>query len=162
MKKTQAKNVVVLDNIRSTFNVGSIFRTSDALGIDKIILCGTTPTPKDRFGRDREDIAKVSLGAEKTIASEYFATTLSAVKKLKKEGYKIVMIEQSDESIDYKKVKLNKKDCYAFVLGTEVEGLSTNLLKLADHVAEIPMLGDKESLNVSVAFGVAMFRMLNI
>ena len=101
MKKTQAKNVVVLDNIRSTF---------DALGIDKIILCGTTPTPKDRFGRDREDIAKVSLGAEKTIASEYFTTTLSAVKKPKKEGYKIIMIEQSDKSIDYKKVKLNKKD----------------------------------------------------
>ncbi len=161
MTKTQGEIIVVLDNIRSTFNVGSIFRTSDALGIDKIILCGTTPTPKDRFGRDREDIAKVSLGAEKTIASEYFATTLSAVKKLKKEGYKIIMIEQSDKSVDYKKIKIKQGDRVAFVMGTEVEGLSPNLLKLADQVAEIPMFGNKESLNVSVAFGVALFRILN-
>ena len=154
--------IVVLDNIRSTFNVGSIFRTSDALGVNKIILCGTTPAPKDRFGREREDIAKVALGAEKTIAWEYVAETIKAVKKLKQDGYRIIMIEQSEKSVDYKKIKIKKNELVAFVMGTEVEGLSPTLLKLADNVAEIPMKGNKESLNVSVAFGVAMFRILNL
>ena len=162
MKKRRRETIVVLDNIRSTFNVGSIFRTADALGISKLILCGTTPTPKDRFGREREDIAKVSLGAEKNVDWEYFAKTLWVIKKLKKEGYKIIMIEQSAKSVDYKKVKLTKKDKVAFVLGTEVEGISKALLKLADLIAEIPMLGSKESLNVSVAFGVALFRILGV
>jgi 23S rRNA (guanosine2251-2'-O)-methyltransferase len=162
VKNKRPETIVVLDNIRSTHNVGSIFRTSDALDISKLILCGTTPTPKDRFGRDREDVAKVSLGAEKNIDWEYFPKTLWVVKKLKKEGYKIIMIEQSDKSVDYKKVKIAKNSKVAFVLGTEVEGLSKSLLKLADVIAEIPMLGNKESLNVSVAFGVAMFRMLGV
>lgn len=161
MKKTP-ETIVVLDSIRSTFNVGSIFRTSDALNISKIILCGTTPTPKDRFGRDREDIAKVALGAERNVDWEYFPKVLWVIKQLKKEGYKIVMIEQSEKSVDYKKIKFNRKDKVVFVMGSEVEGISKSLLKLADKVAEIPMLGSKESLNVSVAFGVAMFRMLNI
>jgi 23S rRNA (guanosine2251-2'-O)-methyltransferase len=161
VKKT-LETIVVLDSIRSTFNVGSIFRTSDALNVSKIILCGTTPTPKDRFGRDREDIAKVALGAERNVDWEYFPKVGWVVKQLKKEGYKIVMIEQSDKSVDYKKIKFGKKDKIAFVIGTEVEGISKSLLKLADQIAEIPMLGSKESLNVSVAFGVAMFRMLNI
>ncbi len=161
MKKQEREVVVILDNIRSTFNVGSIFRTSDALGVNKIILCGTTPTPQDRFGRDREDISKVALGAEKTITWEYSPTTITAVKKLKKEGYRIIMIEQADSSVDYKKIKLSAKEKAAFVVGTEVEGLSASLLKLADDIAEIPMKGKKESLNVSVAFGAAMFRILN-
>ena len=161
MKKIP-ETIVVLDSIRSTFNVGSIFRTSDALNVSKIILCGTTPTPKDRFGRDREDIAKVALGAERNVDWEYFPKVEWVVKQLKKEGYKIVMIEQSEKSVDYKKVKFGKKDKVAFVVGTEVNGISKSLLKLADQIAEIPMLGSKESLNVSVAFGVAMFRMLNV
>ncbi len=162
MKKQGREVVVILDNIRSIFNVGSIFRTSDALGVNKIILCGTTPTPQDRFGRDREDISKVALGAEKTIAWEYLPTTILAVKKIKKDGYRIIMIEQADSSVDYKKIKLSVNEKVAFVVGTEVEGLSASLLKLADDIAEIPMRGEKESLNVSVAFGVAMFRILNI
>lgn len=162
MKKRAKETIVVLDNIRSTFNVGSIFRTSDALNISKLILCGTTPAPKDRFGRDRDDIAKVSLGAEKTVDWEYFPKTLTVVKSLKKEGYKIIMIEQSDRAVDYKKIKISSKSKVAFVMGTEVEGISKTLLKQADIIAEIPMLGSKESLNVSVAFGVALFRILNI
>jgi tRNA G18 (ribose-2'-O)-methylase SpoU len=162
VKKRKIETLVVLDNIRSTFNVGSIFRTSDALDISKLILCGTTPAPKDRFGRDRADIAKVSLGAEKTVDWEYFDSTLKVVKSLKREGYKIIMIEQSPKSVDYKKIKIPKNSKVAFVLGTEVEGISKNILKLADVVAEIPMLGSKESLNVSVAFGVAVFRILEV
>jgi tRNA G18 (ribose-2'-O)-methylase SpoU len=162
VKKRRPETIVVLDNIRSTFNVGSIFRTSDALDISKIILCGTTPAPKDRFGRDREDIAKVSLGAEKAVDWEYFPKTLNVVKSLKKEGYKIIMIEQSAKSVDYKKIKIANNSKVAFVVGEEVKGIPVKILKLADKIAEIPMLGSKESLNVSVAFGVAMFRMLEV
>jgi len=142
--------------------VGSIFRTADGLGVDKLILCGITPTPKDRFGRERKDISKVSLGAERNVDWEYFPKAPWVVKKLKKEGFKIIFIEQSNKSIDYKKIKLSKKVKVAFVLGNEVNGVSKSFLKLADEIAEIPMRGSKESLNVSVAFGVALFRLLNI
>jgi tRNA G18 (ribose-2'-O)-methylase SpoU len=152
--------VVILDNIRSAHNVGSIFRTSDAAGVEKIYLCGTTPTPKDRFGRIVAEIAKTALGAEKDVAHEYLKATSQAIKKLKKEGYQIIAIEQAENSIDYKKVKTKSK-C-AFVVGNEVEGVKKNILKLCDQVAEIPMQGKKESLNVAVSFGVAIFRILNI
>ena len=156
------QTIVILDNIRSTFNVGSIFRTADALGVGEIILGGTTPAPIDRFGRERKDIAKVSLGAEKSVPWKYEKDVLITIKKLKKDGYKLIAIEQAEKSVDYKKVKLDKKDKVAFVLGAEVEGVSKEILKLADVIAEIPMLGMKESLNVSVSFGVALFRILNI
>jgi tRNA G18 (ribose-2'-O)-methylase SpoU len=152
--------VVILDNIRSTHNVGSIFRTADAVGVDRLILCGTTPTPIDRFGRERKDIAKVALGAEKSVAWKYEKETAEAVKKLKKAGYQMVAVEQAENSVDYKKVKIKNKT--AFIVGEEVRGIKPEILKLADMVAEIPMRGEKESLNVSVAFGVALFRILNI
>jgi 23S rRNA (guanosine2251-2'-O)-methyltransferase len=151
---------LIVDNVRSKQNVGSLFRTSDALRIKKIYLCGTTPTPLDRFGRPVGEIAKTALGAEKTIPWEYAKTTKSLIKKLKKESVQIIAIEQGDNSVDYKKIK--PKGDFAFVLGNEVEGISKDVLKLADIVAEIPMKGEKESLNVSVAFGVAAFRVLNI
>jgi len=158
MKKREV--IVILDNIRSTHNVGSIFRTADALNISKIILGGTTPAPVDRFGRARADIAKVALGAEKSVIWEYEEDILSVIKKLKKAGYKIIMIEQAKNSVDYKKVRIGNK--VVFVLGEEVKGIDTKVLKLAGITAEIPMKGKKESLNVSVAFGVALFRILNI
>lgn len=154
------KTIVILDNIRSTHNVGSIFRTADALGIGQIILVGTTPTPIDRFGRVRKDIAKVALGAEKTVPWIYEKEISKALQKLKKEGYQIIAVEQGEGSVDYKKVKVKNKA--VFVMGEEVHGLSPEVLKLADIIAEIPMRGQKESLNVSVAFGVALFRILNI
>jgi len=154
--------IVILDNIRSTHNVGSIFRTADALGVDKIILGGTTPAPVDRFGRERMDIGKVALGAEKSVAWRYEENILLAFKKLKKEGFQIICLEQAENSIDYKKIKLGNIGKVAFVLGEEVKGINKNILKLADIITEIPMCGQKESLNVSVAFGVALFRILNI
>lgn len=154
------KVYILLDNIRSNHNVGSIFRIADCVGADKLILCGTTPTPLDRFNRPVGEIAKTALGAEKTIAYEYFKTTLSAVKKFKKENFEIVAIEQSKNSIDYKKIKV--KSNTVFILGNEVDGVSKNILKLCNRVAEIPMRGGKESLNVSVAAGVALFRILNV
>jgi len=151
---------VVLDNIRSVHNVGSIFRTSDALGVNKIFLCGCTPTPKDRFGRERKDLAKVALGAEKSIEWGYFKTTEEIVKKLKKEKFQIIALEQSENSIDYKKVKTKNK--IAIILGEEVHGLNKKVLDLADIIMEIPMRGIKESLNVSVSFGIAAFRIFNV
>jgi len=151
---------VLLHNIRSTHNVGSIFRTADALGVSKICLSGYTPTPIDRFNKPRKDIAKVALGAEKTIKWEYFDRAEKVIKNLKKEGFNVVAIEQSENAIDYKKIKI--KYPVLFVVGNEVEGVDKKTLKMCDSVAEIPMLGGKESLNVSVAFGVAMFRMLGV
>jgi len=152
--------IVVLDNIRSTFNVGSIFRTADALGVKTLILGGTTPAPVDRFGRARADIAKVALGAEKSVDWKYEKNILGIIKKLKKDGYQIIAVEQAENSVDYKKIKIKNK--VAFIMGEEVSGISKNILKIADVVAEIPMHGQKESLNVSVAFGVALFRILNL
>lgn len=150
--------IVVLDNIRSTFNVGSIFRTADCLGVEKIYLCGITPAPVDRFGRARPDIAKVSLGAEKTIVWKQFSDTETVIKKLKKEGYKIISVEQGVGSVDYRKVKIEKSEKVALVMGNEVDGVSPKVLKLSDVIAEIPLHGKKESLNVLVAFAVAGFR----
>lgn len=157
MKKDVA---VLLHDIRSTHNVGSIFRTSDALGVTKIYLSGYTPTPTDKFGRARKDIAKVALGAEKSIPWEYVDSPEKLLKKLKAEGYQIVAVEQSADSVDYKKVKIQKPAL--FLVGNEVGGMDVKTLSLCDVVAEIPMDGEKESLNVSVAFGVALSRMLNL
>jgi len=156
-----SKNVaVLLHNIRSTHNVGSIFRTADALGVSKIYLSGYTPTPLDKFNKPRKDIAKVALGAEKTISSEYSNSGEKIIKKLKKEGYQIIGIEQNKKSVDYKKIK--PKYPLLFIMGNEVEGIDKKILSLCDLIAEIPMKGEKESLNVSVAFGVAVFRILGI
>lgn len=151
MKKEE--KIVVLDNIRSVFNVGSIFRTSDALGVTKIFLCGCTPTPIDRFGRERKDLAKVALGAEKSIEWEYRENTVELLKELKKEKKYIIAIEQDKKSVDYKKIKVKYPS--VIVMGPEVGGMSKEVLNECDVIAEIPMVGDKESLNVSVAFGIA-------
>ncbi len=157
-ENSRRARVVILDNIRSVHNVGSIFRTSDALGIDKICLCGCTPTPTDRFGRARKDLAKVALGAEKDIAWEYFLDTKKIIKKLKKEGFQIIAVEQDEKSVDYKKVKM--KFPAAILMGNEVDGIDKKTLALCDVIAEIPMKGKKESLNVSVSFGIAGYEIL--
>jgi len=159
MKKKLRRKVVVLDNIRSVFNVGSIFRTADALGVDTIYLCGVTPAPLDRFGRARKDLVKVALGAEKNVRWEYAKSALAVLKKIKKEGFRIVAIEQSAGSVDVQKVRA--KASVALVLGNEVTGIGANILKHADIVAEIPMRGQKESLNVGVAFGIAGYAIFN-
>lgn len=151
--------VLVLDNIRSVHNVGAIFRTADAVGISKIYLCGTTPTPIDRFGRKRNDLHKSALGAEEYLEWEYVESTLDLVKKIKEDGLKIIALEQDERSIDYKEIKVSENT--AIILGTEVTGLDKEILDLCDIIAEIPMDGKKESLNVSVATGVFLFRILN-
>lgn len=154
------KSVAVLDNLRSVYNVGSIFRTANAVGIEKIYLCGTTPTPLDKKGERRKDFAKVALGAEDTVAWEYAESTFGCVKKLKEENYYIVALEQSENSVDYKEIKAKEKT--AFVIGNEVDGIAPEVLAQSDVIAEIPMLGTKESLNVTIAFGVAVYRILGV
>jgi tRNA G18 (ribose-2'-O)-methylase SpoU len=149
--------IVVLDNIRSAHNVGSIFRTADAFQVSEIYLCGTTPTPKDKFGRERRDIAKVALGAEKTVRSKYFSSTLRAINSLKKKGVKIFSIEQSEKAEKINTIRKQKVGDIALVFGNEVDGISPKVLAASDKIFEIPMFGKKESLNVSVAFGVALY-----
>jgi tRNA G18 (ribose-2'-O)-methylase SpoU len=161
MKINQHKTeqVLILDNIRSTHNVGAIFRTADAIGISRIYLVGITPAPLDRFGRERADIAKASLGSEKSVAWESIKTIAPLIRKLKKENYTIIAIEQSKDSVDYKKVQA--KGEMAFILGNEVTGITKPILKMCDIIAEIPMRGKKESLNVSVTAGIVLFRILD-
>lgn len=159
MKKSSGVDLI-LHNIRSVYNVGSIFRTADAAGVSKIYLTGYTPTPLDRFGRPRKDIAKVALGAEKTVPWEHVPNIKPLLKKLKKEKTAIVAVEQSPRSKDYKKFKSSGRT--ALILGNEVGGIEKNILKQCDHVLEIPMRGEKESLNVSVAAGVVLFRVLGV
>jgi tRNA G18 (ribose-2'-O)-methylase SpoU len=159
-KVKHQKNILILHDIRSVENVGAMFRTADAAGIDKIYLTGYTPTPLDRFGRKRGDLAKSALGAEEFVKWEYKKMVCPVIAKLKREGFKVIAIEQDKNSIDYKKVKLQNKN--AFLVGAEVTGIPKNILKKCDIIAEIPMRGRKESLNVSVALGIALFRMLGI
>lgn len=150
---------VVLADIRSVHNVGSIFRTADAVGAEKIVCCGYTPTPLDRFGHVRLDFAKVSLGAEKSVAWEYAKAAIAAIKKLKADGWQIFAVEQAKGSVAYGKISKRtlRNAKVALVMGNEVNGLSPSVLKLADRVLEIPMRGEKESLNVAVAFGIVVF-----
>ena len=150
---------LILDNIRSVHNVGSIFRTAETLGVTKIYCVGTTPVPVDRFGRQRGDFAKVALGAEDMVAWEHPKNLTTLIRNLKKEGFKIVVLEQAERSVDYKKIRRRQK--MLVVLGNEVEGVSRTFLDLADEIAEIPMRGRKESLNVSVAAGIFLFRILD-
>ena len=145
---------VVVDNIRSSENVGSIFRTSDALGITKIFLCGISSTPALRTGGpDNEKLAKTALGAEKTVAWEYHKQTWRLLQALKKQGVFITALEQTSKSISLD--KFSPKFPLALVIGHEVKGVSPSVLKRVDAIIEIPMLGKKESLNVAVAFGIA-------
>jgi tRNA G18 (ribose-2'-O)-methylase SpoU len=138
-------------------NVGSIFRTADAAGVSNIILSGYTPAPVDRFKLPRADFAKVSLGAEKTIPWVQVKTLAATVKPLKKEGFYIVALEQAKNSTSLFDFKAPKDKPLALILGNEVRGVSKAGLSLCDEVVEIPMRGKKESLNVSVAAGIAMF-----
>jgi tRNA G18 (ribose-2'-O)-methylase SpoU len=155
--------VVILHDIRSTHNVGSIFRTADAAGCEKIYLCGITPAPIDRFGQKNEKISKVALGAENSVAWEKCGKTLRQIDKLRKNGWKILAIEQAKRSVSYQKIKLSEKDLErtALVVGNEINGLPPAILRRSDKILEIPMRGKKESLNVTVAFGIVVFNLIN-
>ncbi len=143
---------VICDNIRSLENIGSIFRTADALGVTKLFLCGISGRPP------QQKISKTALGAEKHIPWEYHKQTCRLVEKLKAQKLQIVALEQSKKSILYTEFK--PRFPLALVIGNEVKGVSKKVLAQADAAIELPMAGKKESLNVSVAFGVAGYRMV--
>ncbi|MDP3729432.1 MAG: TrmH family RNA methyltransferase [bacterium] len=155
--------IIVLDSIRSVYNVGSVFRTADAAGVEKIYLCGITPAPVDRFGSSRKQMTKVSLGAEKTVAWEAVKSISAVIARLKREGYQIVCVEQDKKAIPYYKLKPlanargKNKNKLVFIFGNEVQGIRKPILKKCDTIIEIPMRGKKESLNVSVAVGIILF-----
>jgi len=151
---------ILLHDIRSAHNVGAMFRTADAAGVVKIFLSGTTPRPVDRFGRPVKEIVKTALGAEKTLKWQHVSRVESFLRECKGKGDQIIAIEQDKKALDYKKVSISGPTL--FVVGNEVDGLPREILKMCDIVAEIPMLGAKESLNVSVALGIALFRMLDV
>ncbi len=177
--KRAIKKVVVLPDIRSAHNIGSIFRTCDAAGIDEIILSGCTPRPLDKFNRVQKEIAKTALGAEKNIPWVYEENSKKTIQKLKKHGFYIIGVECEDAVlknkinvpiVDYKKINISKaisanvstKAGVAFVFGNEVDGIAREILSLCDVIANIKMIGDKESLNVSVSAGIALYRILGV
>lgn len=149
--------IVILDNIRSAHNVGSIFRTADGAGVGKMYLVGTTPSPIDRFGREVAEIKKTSLGASSMVPWEHVDDNDSAtlIGRLKDEGYEVVAIEQTPKSISLYDFTPTSKVAYIF--GYEVDGVSQKLIDSADKVVQIPMKGEKESLNVSVTAGIVLF-----
>lgn len=146
--------VVILNNIRSNQNVGSIFRTSDAAGVEKIFLAGYTPAPLDKFGRVNNALVKSALGAEKSVEWEKVKSLKKAIEQLGND-FLVVAVEQDEKSKNYKSFKYPGN--VALVFGNEVTGLSKKDLTLCDAVVEIPMKGKKESLNVSVTAGVILF-----
>jgi tRNA G18 (ribose-2'-O)-methylase SpoU len=149
---------LVLHNIRSTHNVGSILRTADCAGVAKVYLCGYTPAPVDRFGRERTDIAKVALGAEHVVEWEHVDDIHALITRLKKDNIRVVALEQHANSVPYTTLSLDQPT--ALILGEEVEGISEDIIGVCDVIAEIPLRGSKESLNVSVAAGIAIFRLV--
>ena len=145
--------VVVLDNVRSAQNVGSFFRTADAFGIERIELCGISCTPHNR------EIHKTALGAELSVAWSYHPTTLECVEKLRVEGYKIIAVEQIEGSTMLNDFRAESGVKYALVFGNEVEGVDQAIADVVDSAIEIPQVGIKHSLNVSVSAGVLMWEM---
>lgn len=140
---------IVLDNVRSAHNVGAAFRVADGAGAERVLLCGITGYPPNA------QISKTALGAEQTVAWEYYKNTVQAVEEMKAKGYQIVLLEQTDASFDYRNFEAKQPVC--LVLGNEVDGVSDEILPLADRAMEIPMHGIKNSLNVSVACGIAVY-----
>jgi len=142
---------IVLDNVRSHNNVGSIFRTADAFLTRKIILCGITPKPPHR------DIQKTALGATESVEWSYYQTALEAVTALRAEGYKIIGIEQAEGAVELQEAKIEKGQKYALVFGHEVNGVDQKVLDLCDMCVEIPQFGTKHSFNIAISAGIVLW-----
>ena len=145
----------LLDNIRSAWNVGSIFRTADGLGIRKLYLCGITPTPQN------DSVRKTSLGAEETVAWEYSRNALETAIDLKNKGFALIALEQDEHAKTLSEFRTSEIDSQKSVLivGNEVTGVDPELLNICDQIIHIPMHGRKHSLNVEVAFGIAAYQL---
>jgi tRNA G18 (ribose-2'-O)-methylase SpoU len=143
--------VVVLDDVRSMYNVGSVFRTSDAFRVEKLCLCGITSTPP------HAEIHKTALGAEDSVAWEYFPTALEAVARLKEQGYTVLAIEQAEGSTSLPSFQAEAGRKYAVVLGNEVKGVHQEVIDASHGCLEIPQFGTKHSMNVSVTAGIIIY-----
>jgi tRNA G18 (ribose-2'-O)-methylase SpoU len=146
--------VVLLDDIRSAHNAGSAFRTADAFLIEKIVLCGITGRPPHR------EITKTALGADESVAWEYYLTAHEAVTALRSQGYQIVAVEQTTDSVPLERMEFSSHNKYCFIFGNEVFGVKEELIAHADACVEIPQFGTKHSLNVSVAIGVVLWEVI--
>jgi tRNA G18 (ribose-2'-O)-methylase SpoU len=143
--------VVVLDNVRSLNNIGSVFRTSDAFLVERIFLCGITAQPPHK------DIHKTALGATESVDWHYFYETADAVHTLKKEGYRIIAVEQTEKSVVLGKFPFRENKRYAFIFGHEIRGVQQEIIDLCDASLDIPQFGTKHSLNISVCAGIILW-----
>ena len=143
--------IILLENLRSSFNVGSIFRSADAFGVEKILLVGTTPTPIDRIKRENKGLTKVSLGAENNVLWEYYKNTNEALKSY--DEYEKIVVEQTHNAVNFMDVNINKA---IYIFGNEVDGVSEETIKNNKKQVFIPMIGKKESLNVSITASIIM------
>ena len=148
--------IVIIYNVRSSHNVGAIFRTCDGAGVARIYLTGYTPAPLDRFGRPVGEIVKTSLGASSMVPWEKVEDITEVIKKLRTAGVTIVAVEQATNSVSLFDFKIPKQ--VAYIMGNEITGVIPEVLALCDHIIEIPMSGQKESLNVSVSTGIVLFQ----
>lgn len=146
---------LILSDIRSHYNVGAMFRTADGAGVEKIYLCGYTPTPIDRFGRNVPEIHKTALGAEAVVPWEYAADIIVLIKELKAKGFMVVAVEQAEDSTPLHDFVVPAQ--VAYILGSETEGVAPAVLEKVDLILELPMRGVKESLNVSVTAGIVLY-----
>ena len=153
-KSRKTPITIVLDNVRSSLNVGSVFRTSDAFLIEKIILCGITPTPPNK------DIRKSALGSTNSVDWDYENNTIDAVLKLKKNNYQIIGVEQVKESTMLNNFNISK-DPIAIIFGNEVDGVNNDVINLCNEIIEIPQFGTKHSLNISVSSGIVIWELWN-
>lgn len=149
--KKKVPIIIVLDNIRSAHNVGSVFRTSDAFLIEKIILCGICPVPP------KNEIRKTALGATESVDWEYFNNSTDCIIRLREKGYTIISIEQADNAVDLNNFSIKKSQKIALVFGNEVNGVSEEIIQQSDNVIEIPQHGTKHSFNVSVSVGIVLW-----
>ena len=150
-KASKTPIIVVLDNIRSLNNIGSVFRTCDAFLIKKIYLCGITASPPHK------DIHKTALGSTETVEWEYAKNTLDVINKLRKENISIISVEQTEDSTNLNDFRPNVNKTYAVIFGNEVKGVSQQVVDVSDIVIEIPQFGTKHSLNISVSAGVVIW-----
>jgi 23S rRNA (guanosine2251-2'-O)-methyltransferase len=151
-KRNDIQAVVICHNIRSAHNVGSVFRTADGAGVVKVYLSGYTPVPP------HSGILKTALGAEQSVEWKKTSKLDGLIKKLKKENFEIIALEQAERSTPY--CPFRPKNNFALIIGNEVRGLSKQILRKCNRIIDIPMRGEKESLNVSVAFGIAIYSLL--
>lgn len=150
-KATKTPLIVILDNVRSLNNIGSVFRTCDAFLIEKIFLCGITATPPNK------EIHKTALGATESVDWEYVESTISVVERLKSEGIRVISIEQTEKSVMLNDFQPNSATKYAVVFGNEVKGVEQEVVSASDGVIEIPQYGTKHSLNISVSAGIVIW-----